>query len=225
MPGLVTYRSGEATIHAERWSPAGAKPRGSVVIAHGTDGVTDHLNGPWAATMRGFGDALAARGFAVLLPYYFEKTGTDPGPPAMQSMFGHMAVWQQALADAVTSASSGGAGGVALVGFSMGGHLSLRLCGSVPVIVKFFAPFLTGLSPARGGGIQPRIQIHHGKADSLVDAGNAQHIATVLNEEGTSVDLHSYAEAGHGFGGGKSGDEAALKLSRKRTVSFIAAAL
>lgn len=217
MPEIITYSSGGVSIRAESFAPANPANGAAVVIAHGSDGVTDDLNGPWASMMREFATDFAERGFAVLLPYYFEKTGTDPGIAAMQSMFGHMAAWQEALADAVTFAG----GRVALVGFSLGGHLSLRLRGRVPVVVEFFAPFLTGLGPAAGS--RPHVQIHHGEADRLVDIANAEQIASVLKGEGSGADLHRYRDAGHGFGGGKPGDAEARKVSRERAVAFLSA--
>ncbi|MDX1979586.1 MAG: dienelactone hydrolase family protein [Bryobacteraceae bacterium] len=217
MPEIITYTSGGISIRAESYAPAKPANGAAVVIAHGSDGVTDHLNGPWASMMREFATDFAGRGFAVLLPYYFDRTGTEPGIPAMQSMFGHMAAWQEALADAVTFAGRR----VALVGFSLGGHLSLRLRGSVPVVVEFFAPFLTGLGPAPA--VLPHVQIHHGEADRLVDIANAEQIASVLKEEGATADLRSYHEAGHGFGGGKPGDAEARRVSRERAVTFLSA--
>lgn len=221
MPNFVTYASGGAPIRAERFTPApGAARGGTVVIAHGSDGVTDHLSGPWATTMRDISQALAKSGFSVLLPYYFEKTGTDPGVPAMQSMFGHMAAWQTALADAVIFT---GSARVALVGFSLGGHLSLKLRGVVPVVVEFFAPLLNGLGPAPAP--RARVQIHHGEDDGLVDVANADQIARLLTEEGAAPDLHRYEKAGHGFGGAKPGDIKALKLAKQRTLDFVSANL
>jgi dienelactone hydrolase len=135
----------------------------------------------------------------------------------MQSMFGHMAAWQQAIADAAGFAG----GAAALVGFSLGGHLVLRLRGSVPAVVAFFAPLLTGLgaSPAAG----TRVEIHHGESDRLVDIRQADRIASQLISEGTPVEVHRYANAGHGFSGAHPGDAEALNRSRSLTIAFATA--
>lgn len=220
---IITYPSGPGVIRAEHYTQAARRTHPStVILVHGADGVTDHLNGPWASTMRNLATHLTNQGFTVLMPYYFEKTGTDPGPAALQSMFGHLMAWQAAVADAVAFAATGSR--VALVGFSLGGHLSLRLRGAVPVVVEFFAPLLNGLGPASPGH-QPRVQIHHGEADRLVDVANAQQIAALLTAESAQVDLHHYPDAGHGFSGTKPGDENALQLSLSRTVDFVNAHL
>jgi dienelactone hydrolase len=170
--------------------------------------------------MRGFAEALADERVGVLLPYYFDKTGTEPGAAALQTMFGHMAAWQEALADAARFCG----GRVALVGFSLGGHLSLRLRAAVPVVATISAPSLTGLGPATNRGV-PHVQIHHGEADRLVDVGNAGLIAEMLSSEGVVAEVHLYSEAGHGFSGARPGDAAALRLSRERTVEFVSAHL
>ena len=147
----ISYPSAGMPITAELFSPAGAGRGAAVVIAHGSDGVTDNLSGPWATMMRDYGTELAKGGFHALLPHYFEKTETPPGPAAMQTMLVHMHAWQQALADGLAHAATLpeiAAGRVALVGFSLGGHLSLRLRGMVPVVVEFFAPYITGIGSA-----------------------------------------------------------------------------
>jgi dienelactone hydrolase len=172
--------------------------------------------------MRSLAQAFAANGLTALIPYYLEKTATSPGNPVLQSMFGHRAAWQQALADAVALAETDR---VALVGFSLGGHLSLRLRGVVPVVVEFFAPLLDGIGPLPPTGAHCQVQIHHGEADGLVDITNAERIAHLLEEEGAEVDVWRYEDAGHGFGGRKAGDAAALKASMTRAVEFTTACL
>jgi dienelactone hydrolase len=219
---IVTYSSGAANIRAEWYSPlARASRPASVIIAHGSDGVTDHLNGPWATKMRSMAEALTLQGLTVVIPYYFEKTGTEPGVPAMQSMFGHIADWQVALTDSMAVA---GGTPVALIGFSLGGHLSLRLRGTVAAVVEYFAPLLTGFGSPSNGTRTP-VQVHHGKADGLVDVANADKIVELLREEGSAVDVYRYPSAGHGFGGAKPGDSKAWKLSLSRTVKFVSSHL
>lgn len=221
----ITFSSGGSPIRAESYSPAIAPSGTAVVIAHGSDGITDHLNGPWATMMRDYANAFSQKGCAVLMPYYFERTGTEPGQQAMLSMFAHMAEWQQTLADALTVAAGlpGVTGGrVALVGFSLGGHLSLRLRGNAAVVVEFFAPYFNDIGTSAK---KPHIQIHHGEADGPVNIENARQIEKVLKSEGVVPDLKTYPRAGHGFDGRSPGDAEARKLSRERTVEFLGAHL
>ncbi len=109
----------------------------------------------------------------------------------------------------------------ALVGFSLGGHLSLRLRGSLPVVVAFFAPLLTGLNASSSS--TTRVQIHHGESDRLVDIAQADRIAALLASEGTWAEVYRYAGAGHGFSGVHPGDPEALKRSRDLTLAFATA--
>lgn len=226
MSETITYISNGTPIRAELFTPPG-KPRGAgVVIAHGSDGVTDNLNGPWAEMMRDYGSALSDAGFTVLLPHYFEKTGTAPGAPAMLAMLMHLQAWQEALGDAVAhleTLSGVTPGRIALLGFSLGGHLSLRLRDRVPVLVEFFAPYLTGLGTAPSTA--PHVQIHHGAGDRLVDFANAEQISEALRNEGVRTDPYRYEGAGHGFKGSDPKNAEARSLSKERTLEFVAAHL
>ena len=145
-----------------------------------------------------------------------------PDVPAMQSMLVHMPAWQEALSSALMFARS--VPGVvpqrvALLDFSLGGHLSLRLRGNAKAVVAFFAPYLDGLGPPPAS--PPRVQIHHGDGDRLVDYSNAEQIASLLRQEGSVVDLDRHPGAGHGFAGSKPADERGRRLSKERTLQFL----
>ncbi len=216
----ISYRSGGKAISAELFPPVGAARGAAVVIAHGSDGVTDDRNGPWATMMRQYGADFAQAGYTALLPHYFDKTGTEPGDAAMRSLFLNLPAWQQALADALKHAAAlpgVGAGRVGLVGFSLGGHLGLRVRGQAPVVVEFFAPHLTDIGSVASAA--KHIQIHDGTADPIA---NADLIAGVLGDEGIAPELHRYPGAGHGFNGADPDNTKARKLSRERTLQFVA---
>ena len=222
MSQAITYLSAGTAIRAELFAPAGAS-RGAAVVAHGSDGLTDHLAGPWGTMMREHAEGLAKAGYHTLLPYYFDKTGTPPGRAALQTMGIHLHEWQDALGaavDHVAALSGAGASRVALVGFSLGGHLSVRLRDRVAVVVEFFAPYGVGLGTVSHPA--PRVQIHHGDNDAAVDVANADRIADWLGREGVAVDVHRYAGAGHGFAGPDPANQAARKLSRERAANFVA---
>lgn len=222
MAQTLVFSSGEVPVHAEYFPAMGGSRGAAVVVAHGADGVTDHLTGPWAAMMREYAESLSRAGFAVLLPHYLERTGTEPGAAVLQTALVHSAAWQSALADAVAEARSLPgikADRVALVGFSLGGYLSLRLRGSVRAVVEFFAPYLTGLGTVPVTA--PHIQIHHGSADRLVDIANAEEVETVLTGEGVKPEFYRYKAADHGFSGPAAGNAEARRLSHERTLSFL----
>ena len=110
---------------------------------------------------------------------------------------------------------------VGLLGFSLGGHICLRLRGSVKALVEFFAPDLLRLGGVGSAGTgAPHVQIHHGLADSLVPFSDAEAIATTLKHEGTVPELFSYQGAGHGFAGADPNNAKARRLSKERTLAF-----
>lgn len=222
MTDTITIPSGSGSMTAELYTPAGTTAHGVIIIAYGSDGLTDHLNGPWATMIRGYADALAEKGFAAVIPYYLAITKTDPGPTVFPQILHHRDDWQGAISDAIDHAktlSTVDATRVGLLGFSLGGHLCLRMRAKVKVLVEFFAPVLDGIGPR---GTLTHAQIHHGKADSLPGTGfpNAVTIADTLKGEGTSTELYPYPGAGHGFIGDDPDNRGARDLSKVRTLSF-----
>jgi len=110
---------------------------------------------------------------------------------------------------------------VGLLGFSLGGHICLRLRAAAPAIVEFFAPELRQLG---GLGVrQPaaaQIEIHHGLADLLVPFSETQAIAAQLKNEGSTPEVFSYEGAGHGFAGADPNNATARRSSKLRTLAF-----
>src|SRR5262249_59374173 len=71
----ATFSAGGKDISLERFEPAQAGPHPAVVMLHGCDG----LEGFGAVLYRGAAEQLAREGYVVLLPHYFERTGTKGG--------------------------------------------------------------------------------------------------------------------------------------------------
>jgi dienelactone hydrolase len=108
---------------------------------------------------------------------------------------------------------------IGLLGFSLGGHLCLRVRAKAKILVEYFAPILDGIGPA---GTLTHAQIHHGKADQFPGTGfsNAETIRKRLELEGTSTELFAYPGAGHGFIGDDQPNTDARTLSKKATLTF-----
>ena len=217
--------SGSDTIDAYLYSPTETAVSGLVVIAYGADGLTDDLTGPWETMIRGYAESLAASGFFALIPDYFGKTGTAPGLQNLdlENLLSNRRDWENALSDAVThgrTLTGVDASRVGLLGFSLGGHLCLRIrAASKPkVMVEFFAPAAGGLGPS---GHVAHAEIHHGKKDILLPLfQNATIIKGILEAESTSTTLFAYPGAGHGFNGDDADNKTARTLSKSRTLSF-----
>ncbi|MDQ3583549.1 MAG: dienelactone hydrolase family protein [Pseudomonadota bacterium] len=184
MQAMTNFSSGGTTIPAELYNPAGTPNGGVVVIAYGSDGMND----PWATMIRDYAIQLSQKGFVALIPDYFVSTGTKSGL-ALDAIPIHRDTWQTAVADAVAHAKtlpSVNASRVGLLGFSLGGHLCLRLRATAKVLVEFFAPELAefgGLGLTKS--LTLHAQIHHGLADNLVPFHpNADNIDKTPKTEG-----------------------------------------
>src|SRR5438045_265857 len=128
-PTLVKFTSGGEDIPAELFTPVKANG-GTIIIAHGSDGLENTANGPWKTMIEEYASDLALRGFVVLVPKYFEATHTKPPTtlPEIVQMIGlHGDEWLATLTDAMTAFKGVDPSRIGLLGFSLGGYLCLGL--------------------------------------------------------------------------------------------------
>ena len=212
-----------------KFEPAGTPNGGVIIIFYGSDGMKE----PWGSMIQDYAQALGQKGFVAFIPDYLGFTKTEPGPGVFSVIEEKRSQWEGALADAIDHAKVG-AKGVGLLGFSLDGHLCLRLRAKADILVEFFAPVLDGIGAP---GKLSHAQIHHGKDDKVpgTDFHNAEVIKDVLEHERTPTELYSYDNAGHGFispalggidlGGTDLGNANAHTESWARTLKFFAAYL
>jgi len=218
MHTITNFNSVGKTIQAELFEPLGTINGGIIIIVYGTDGML----APWGDGIRAYADDLSKKGFISIIPDYFASTNTKAGFRDPEEIILYRDTWEATLTDAVAHAKT--LSGVKItrvgfLGFSLGGHLCLRLRVNAKVLVEFFAPELDGLGVHTNPTLQA--QIHHGLADQLVPFNlNSDAIQTTLKQEGATVELFSYAGANHGFNGNDSDNTKARDESMKRTVSF-----
>jgi dienelactone hydrolase len=221
----TTIGSGAAAVNAEVFTPATLSNGAAVVIAYGSDGMTD----PWAQMIRDYAAEFARRNFTVVIPDYLARTGTTPGFAVFGQIAASREAWQSVVEETVVYART--LPGVAptrigLLGFSLGGHLCLRVRHTAKLLVEFFAPEFPEI-----GGIGASIpavsqaQIHHGLADELVPFSNAESIQNQLTSEGTASELFRYESAGHGFVGRDPHNRTAALSAQKRTLEFFTQSL
>ncbi|GBO56035.1 dienelactone hydrolase [Pseudanabaena sp. lw0831] len=206
------------TIQAELFDPSGTPNGGIIIIVYGTYGML----APWGDGIRDYADELSKKGFISVIPDYFASTNTTSGFKNPTEIVLHRGNWEATLTDAVTYAKTipgVQVSRVGFLGFSLGGHLCLRLRANAKVLVEFFAPEFDGL----GANTNPTLQaqIHHGLADQLVPFHpNSDNIKNTLQRERTTVELFSYTGANHGFNGSDSDNTKARNESKNRTISF-----
>jgi dienelactone hydrolase len=182
--------------------------------------------------IRDYASELAKRGFVAVVPSYLQRTWTSQ--PTREEVFAtmgsHRDEWQETIGDAITHAQTKlpgiDASRVGLLGFSLGGHLCLRLWSTPKVLVAFFAPTLPQLGRlGPRGPLTTHIQIQHGKADSVVSIKDGEAILQELKNNRPVPEHWFYDDAGHGFisskfGGTDLGNSNAREQSRKNALTF-----
>ncbi|MEQ8964814.1 MAG: dienelactone hydrolase family protein [Azospirillaceae bacterium] len=193
--------------------------RGGLVVVQEIFGLNDHI--------RSVAEGFALDGYAVLAPALFDRIApgialgyTSEDVARGRELRGQVG-WDQAVAD-VGAAIHGvaGWGKVGVVGYCWGGSLAWLAA--------------TRLEPAAavcyyGGQIADfceeaplcPVQMHFGEADPMIPADAVSRV----RDAQPGVEIHSYAEAGHGFNCEARADFApnAAATARERTLAFLAA--
>jgi dienelactone hydrolase len=205
---LVSFVSGGKTIaidcfvpRAEPGSNPGSNPgpeqgpsRFPAIIAlHGSGGGHDTL----AETAR----PLAALGFAVYVPHYFDRTGTVEAQ--MPAMFLNFPLWMKTLWDVVSLVAQQPAVDgerIGVLGFSLGAYLALSL-GSIDARVKAVAEYFGGLPREIRPFIRrlPPTLILHGDSDTVVPVDEAYSLQKALEERTVACEMEIYPGEGHHF--------------------------
>ena len=71
-PRVTTFVSGGKTVTMEQFLPARPGKHPALLLLHGSDGLADRRGEGYRAAAH----AITARGYAVLLVHYFDRTGT-----------------------------------------------------------------------------------------------------------------------------------------------------
>lgn len=208
----ATFESRGKPIAAERFEPAEPGRYPVVVVLHGSGGLA--VGG---FMFRGLARELAARGYVVVLPHYFDRTGTRIADP--KAILDRFAEWMETVADATTYAAAlpnADAERIGLVGFSLGGYLATSSAAYDPrvkAVVEYFGG-LPDLLADRAGRLPPTL-ILHGDADAIVPVSEARELEDRLKAHDIPCEVHIYEGANHGFLGATGRD------ASRRTVEFL----
>jgi len=161
---------------------------------------------------------LAARGFAVYVLHYFDRTGTT-GVADKQTAIRNFPAWGKTLWDAITHVEKQevvDGSRIGLLGFSLGAYLAMSVAVVDPrvrAVVEFFGGlpkemkiFMRRLCP---------VLILHGEDDPTVPVEEAHHLQEILEKKNVPYEMQIYPGAGHGFSGETWQD------ARHRTLAFL----
>ena len=174
-------------IDVERFDPDGAPNGAAIIIAHGSDA----MNPPWDKMIEDYANELSEKGFICLIPFYLGSLAGGIGVLALIER--SRPAWEQAISNTIDHAKtlvSVDSTRIGLLGFSLGGHLCLRLRAKAKVLVEYFGPEL----PELGGlgsseSLTLHAQIHHGDDDKVVPfVPNAVNIERELRANGAALD-------------------------------------
>jgi carboxymethylenebutenolidase len=185
-------------------------PYPAVIALHGSGGIHEG----WAADPASL---LASRGFSVFVLHYFERTDTTWADDS--TIRRNFETWMKTISDTITWAGTHAgvdASRVALLGFSLGGYLSLSVAAvdeRVKAVVEYFGGLPDELAE-HAHRIAPTL-ILHGERDYTVPVSEAHKLKRMFEETGTEFEMKLYPNAGHGFGG------LDLLDAGQRTVNFL----
>ena len=192
MPSFV---SGDKHISIEHYAAGKLGLRPAIVLVHGSGGPLRGID-PFARQA-------AEMGVHVFLVHYFERTGhTWVSPSMIQEFF---LQWLVALEDAISyiaAQHSVDPQRIGLLGFSLGGFLSLALAtrdSRIAAVAELFG----GLPEhfAADARQMPPVLILHGERDTVVPVGEAQRLEAVLKQHRIPYEMKIYPNQGHHFTG------------------------
>ena len=224
----ATFRMGPDTYTVKSYAASGGLAKlPAVVLLHGTEG----LDGESGTEIPKLAKQIADGGFVVFVPEYF---GKEPAGVPLELLFmtriQSVGTYAPRIAAAVDHARADprvAAGGVGLVGLSLGGGLALQYAaaaaaGRVDAVVDFFGYIDAGSSVYRDAGKLPPTLIFHNENDGVVDVSYSLKLRQALKDHGVTHEYvpnqDDYHERKfHPFRPGGKADT----QSRKRTVEWL----
>jgi carboxymethylenebutenolidase len=191
----IEFKAGTGTCGGELAEPAGTDKVGAVVVIQEWHGIN--------AEMKAKVDRFATEGFLALAPDLYHGKIAKDDAEAGQLMgaldFGR-AIGEIGAAVQWLKEQPRSNGKVAVVGFCLGGALTIASAASIPGLscaVPFYG--LPDLSKLDLSKITAPIQAHFAEIDDWASPAKARQLEQDLKAKGKSIDLHVYEGAGHAF--------------------------
>jgi carboxymethylenebutenolidase len=192
---MPSFISDGKQIRLDHYFPKVPGNHPAVVLVHGSGGPLSGFDP--------FAEQAATLGVHVFVVHYFDRTGHSWVYPSQIEQ--HFLAWQQTLRDALTyifTLPNIDKDRIALLGFSLGGYLSVSLAAEderVTALVDVFG----GIGRHELSVVKrlPPTLILHGDADTVVPVSEAYQLESVLKRLGTPYEIQILKGQGHAFTG------------------------
>jgi dienelactone hydrolase len=207
-PAQAKFFSGKKSVAYEVFGEESNGP--ILIVLHGA-------SGPDIPLYRQQAQYFAAKGYTVLLPYYFDATVWST--PSNENY----TLWAKAVEDLVQQcrqSSKWSNRKIGLIGFSLGASVALA-AGSQRVPVDAIAEWYGSLPDAFFLKLKamPPLLILHGMQDQTIPIINAQQLVRLCGIAHFTCESHFYPDQAHGFMG------KALEDADQRTLDFLSRTL
>ena len=189
------FASSEKQIQLDHYPSGNSGLSPAILLVHGSGGPLRGID-PFARQAAGLG-------VHVFVAHYFDRTGHSwVSPSVIQDFFMQ---WLETLRDAlryIVAQPGIDPQRIGLLGFSLGGFLSLALATQEPRIAAV-AELFGGLPEyfIEDAGKLPPVLILHGGRDTVVPVSEAEKLAAVLKQHKVPYELKIYSDQGHHFTG------------------------
>jgi carboxymethylenebutenolidase len=214
-PQFLHYQSNGRTVTIDFVEPARTGQFPAVLLLYGRGGLSFY-----GAAFKQLALTLAAQGFLVLTPHYFDATASADSPAVTPASF---ETWRQALQDALTFVSKHpdiDPRRIGVVGVSLGGFLAgveAVQNDRIAALVSESSGFSTWF-PAKPIRMPP-VLIVHSREDSLIPLSDAVRLGEIARRFDIEPEFASYDGRAHILTG-----SAALSADQ-RIVAFLTKAL
>jgi carboxymethylenebutenolidase len=198
--------------------PAGKGP--GVLVLHAWWGLND--------TLKAFCTRLAESGFVAFAPdlYHGKVAATIPDAEALGKALdsNHLQAKAEILEAAkYLSGRAGGAGGLTVIGFSLGAYYALDLSNADPEHIRSAVIFY-GTGAEDFSNSRAEYLGHFAENDEFEPPANVDALEESLKQAGRPVTFHTYPGTGHWFfepDRPQAYNEAAASLAWDRTLAFL----
>jgi carboxymethylenebutenolidase len=195
-PQSVSYKSGDETVNALLYLPAGPGPHPAIVLVHEWWGVTDWIK----AQAQDFAD----HGYVALVPDLYRGKSTADPAVAHELMRGLPE--DRAVRDLVAAAGYLATRNdvrndrIGTVGWCMGGEYALQLT-LADKAIRAVAINYGALSTDKPAlvAMQAAVLGNFGALDRGITTDDVRQFETTLKSAGKTPDIKIYPDAGHGF--------------------------